>query len=359
MGFELEIDPETLAGQMVVAGFSGSTVSEELRAALSAGRLSGVILFERNLGTAEEIRALTDALRAAAPRPVFIMIDHEGGRIQRLKEPFTLWPSARRAAEKADRRRMKELAKAMAAELSAVGINANLAPVLDVDTHPANPVIGDRSFGSDPQQVARLGAAMIEGFNEAGLVSCAKHFPGHGDTAEDSHLTLPVVEADRTTLERRELVPFKEAIACRVPLIMSAHIKAIALDPYYPATISRPILTGLLREELGFDGVIISDDLGMKALSDNLTPADSVFSAVRAGVDLLLVGEGLAAAEEARRTIVEGLKQGILDLGQVTLSARRVAAVKEEYLGNAPPERGLVREVLGCEKHRDLARSLW
>ncbi|HUT55885.1 MAG TPA: beta-N-acetylhexosaminidase [bacterium] len=357
MGLEIQLDPDLMAGQMVVGGFEGKTLPAEMERALSRGRLSGVILFNRNLGSPEEVRALTDAIRSASSLPPIIAVDQEGGRVQRLSPPFTRWPSMRALGAR-DSKTARELASAIAAEMMAVGINTNLAPVLDVDSNPGCSVIADRGLGPDPNKVAHLGAAMIQAYREAGVISCAKHFPGHGDTTVDSHDDLPVSETDRSTLERRELIPFGEAIKARVPMIMTAHLKATALDPYYPATISRPIINDLLREEMGFDGVIITDDLMMGALMKYMPLKDAAFSAARAGADLLLVCSGPAAAEEARKTIVDGLHQGILDFGQTTLSVRRVVRIKEEYLMKKLPAREKINEVVGSGKHKELAETL-
>jgi len=203
--------------------------------------------------------------------------------------------------------------------------------------------------------VARLGAALIEGMTGAGIICCAKHFPGHGDASVDSHLDLPVVEADRATLERRELVPFARAIQSRVPMIMTAHLKAIALDPYYPATISRGVLHELLRDEMGYEGVIITDDLEMGALSKYMPISDAAYSAARAGADLLLVCSGGDRAEEARQAVVEGLRLGAINFGEAVASVRRVLALKEEFLMKGPPSSDEIDKVVGCEGHQALA----
>lgn len=357
MSLEIQLDPEPMSGQMVVCGFEGKSLSTETLRALSSGRLSGVILFAKNLGTPEEVRDLTDAVRSSSSLPPFIAIDQEGGRVTRTSEPFTAWPSMAALGGK-DTRLAGEVARAMAAELLAVGINTNLAPVLDVNSNPDSPVIGDRSLGPDAQKVAHLGRAMIEGFMEAGILCCAKHFPGHGDASVDSHLDLPAVDADRATLDRRELLPFVEAVAARVPMIMTAHLKTTALDRYYPATISKQIIRELLREEMGFDGLVITDDLEMGALAKYMPIADSAYSAVRAGADLLLVCSGPGPAEEARKVIVEGIRQGIIDIGEATLSVRRIIRAKERYLEKGPPPRSGIAEMVGCGKHRELAASM-
>jgi len=357
MGIEIELDPDIVAGQMVVGAFEGRALPAEVEMALAGGLLSGVILFESNLGSPEEVRDLTDAVRDAAPVPPFIAIDQEGGRVQRLKEPFTVWPSMKALGKKNDAGMAREVAGAIAAELLSVGINTNFAPVLDVDSNPDNPVIGDRSLGSDPGRVARLGAAMIEGFNHAGLISCAKHFPGHGDTSEDSHHEMPTADADRETLDRRELVPFAAAIKAKVPAIMTAHVKVPALDNYYPATISPTILDDLLRIEMGFDGVIVADDLEMGAIARNMPIEDAAFSAARAGVDLMLVCAGPDRAETVRGAIAQAIKTGALDFAAATAAARRVIGLKERLL-EPVAARELVAKVVGREEHLALVGEI-
>ncbi len=353
---EIEPDPELLSGQMVVSGFDGKKAPRELKAALKEGRLSGVILFRRNLEKPAQVRKLTDSIRDACALPPLIAIDQEGGRVQNLPGPFTQWPSMREFGKRADSGKARALAQAVAAELLAAGINTNFAPVLDVDTNPENPVIGDRSLDSDPHAVARLGSAMIEGYTGAGLLSCGKHFPGHGDASVDSHLDLPEVDVDRTTLERRELLPFQEAIAAGVPMIMSAHLKAAALDPYYPATISRKVMYDLLRVEMGFEGVVMTDDLEMGALMKHMPMEDAAYSAARAGCDLLLMCSGPGRAELARKTVVDAIKNGALSMGDVTVSARRVLSLKERFLLDGPPPKEELDKVAGCKEHQDLAR---
>jgi beta-N-acetylhexosaminidase len=354
---EMELDPELIAGQMVVSGFEGKTLPSKVGQALSKGHLSGVILFERNLGTPLEIRELTDSIRDACVIPPVISIDQEGGRVLRLKEPFTKWPSMGEVGENFNRKQVFELARKMSAELLAVGINTDYAPVLDVDSNPENPVIGDRSFGPDPQRVARLGAEMIQAFLESGIISCGKHFPGHGDTEIDSHIDLPAINVDKETLYRRELVPFTEAIKAKVPMIMTAHMKATALDPYYPATISRPILQELLRMELGFEGVVITDDLEMGALSKHMPIQDAAFSSIRAGADMVMVCSGHEKAQEVRNVIVEGINQGIIDFGNVAMSTRRILAMKEQYLLDQKlPGKSAIESIIGCEEHKKIAR---
>jgi len=358
MSIEIELDPDFIAGQMVIAGFAGKVLPAQVAEALGAGRLGGVILFERNLGSPLEVRGLTDAIREASAVPSMIAIDHEGGSVQRLRAPFTVWPRAREVGVTAKAAKARALGKAMAAELLAVGINVNFAPVLDVDTNPANPVIGDRSFSQDATRVAKLGAAMIEGFNQAGLLSCGKHFPGHGDTDLDSHHDLPVVNADRETLDRRELLPFQAAIKAGVPMIMTAHLKATAIDKYYPATISRPILYDLLRVTMGFNGLIVSDDLEMGALADNMPIEDAAFSAARAGCDVLIACSGPDRAEVVRDALANAITTGALDFAAATFTARRILDLKDKRLRAPLPGRDEIEAIVGAPAHQELAASL-
>ncbi|MFO8056149.1 MAG: beta-N-acetylhexosaminidase [bacterium] len=351
---EMEMTPELMAGQMVMCGFSGKSLPPELGRELSSGLVSGVVLFEENLGGPEEVRDLTDEIRKVSWIPPFIAIDHEGGRVGRLRPPFTQWPSPRKLGKK-DSGTVREVAGAMSAELLAAGINLNFMPVLDVDSNPDNPVIGDRSFGPDAARVGRLGAAMIEGSEQAGIISCGKHFPGHGHTSVDSHHDLPVVEDDIATLERRELRPFYEALRSKVPMIMTAHLKATSLDPYQPASISGRILRELLREEMGFSGVIVTDDLEMGALSKYMNLADAAFSAVRAGADLLLTCSGPESARQARQTIIEAHHHGALGYGELFLSVRRLLELKERYLFAALPPKRKLTKIIGSEAHQSLA----
>src|SRR5690606_34075683 len=230
------------------------------------GALGGVILFKRNLGTLEEIAELVAAIQDAYPSGVapLVSIDQEGGRVARLGAPVVKLPPMRALGERDDADLTRRAARVLGAQLLALGIGVDFAPVLDVDTNPANPVIGDRSFGRDPETVIRHALAFAEGLREAGVIACGKHFPGHGDTDLDSHLALPRIAHDRARLDRVELAPFRAARG-KVPTIMTAHVVFDAIDPSVPATLSRAVIEGVLRGELGYDGVIVSDDLEMKA----------------------------------------------------------------------------------------------
>jgi beta-N-acetylhexosaminidase len=296
-----------LCGQLVVGGFSGTRLSPSFERALRAGERGGAILFKRNLGLEEvrleEVLALTAAIRDASDEPPIVAVDQEGGRVARFGAPALRVPPMRRLAAIGDPELTRRVARAQANELAALGFSTGFAPVLDVDTHPDNPVIGDRSFARDAETVARYATAAAAGMREGGIFACGKHFPGHGDTREDSHFARPLVDRPRAELERIEVAPFRALARAGIEAMMTAHVVFTALDPEQPATLSHAICTDLLRRELGFEGVLFSDDLEMKALrQDRGGVEETAVGAIRAGCDLLLVcsDESLqASAHEA------------------------------------------------------------
>jgi beta-N-acetylhexosaminidase len=271
-----------------------------LQALLREHPFGGVILFRENLEDRDQILALTDELAQGAPTGRFIAIDQEGGTVTRLRDALEM-PGNMALGAIDDTAVTTSSAALLATELRALGFNFAFAPVLDVNSNPANPIVGVRSFGGDPALVARHGCAAIDGLAGRGLVACAKHFPGHGDTETDSHHATPLIRRSRAAFEAVDLVPFAAAIAHGVDCIMTAHIVAPALDDATtwspkaqapvptPATLSRPILTGLLRETLGYDGVIASDALDMKGITEHFDPVAATLLCLRAGVDLLLM----------------------------------------------------------------------
>lgn len=303
----VDLELPELCGQLIVGGFPGTELPPGLSSELRAGRRAGVILFKRNLPGVEAAHELSSAVVDACPDelPPFVAVDQEGGRVARLGEPVLQLPPMRVLGALGDRDLVIRAAAALAAELSAIGFNLDFAPVLDVDSNPKNPIIGDRSFGSDPDTVARLGRAFIRGLQDGGVLACGKHFPGHGDTKKDSHVDLPIVKRSKAELDAVELPPFRAASHGGVAAMMTAHVVYDELDPGVPATLSRPICTGLLRTELGFRGVLFSDDLEMRALSDRYSIEQSAVAAVRAGCDALLVCSDLELQEKAHQALVD------------------------------------------------------
>ena len=346
-------------GQLFIFGFEGRESSQALETFVHERNPGGLILFARNLGSPEEVAALTAALQTASPTSLFIAIDQEGGRVARLGLPFTQWPSPSAVGAVGSVKLTYALGEAMAKELLAVGINMNLAPVLDVLTNPANPIMAGRSFGTDPQVVGQLGTAFFWGHRDIGVVAVGKHFPGHGDKAVDSHLALPVVPHDLARLLAVELAPFIEAIGEGIPALMAAHLLVPALDPESPATLSRLILTGLLRERLGFSGLLMSDDLLMQGIADTTPPGEAAVRFLEAGGDLILVCHDEAAQREALNAVAEAVEEGRLSETRVLASHDRIARAKARYLRpRASVSSDVVHQVVGCDVHRRLAELL-
>lgn len=346
-------------GQLFILGFEGHKASEALETFVRDLAPGGLILFGRNLGNPEEIAALTNALQVASPTPLFFAIDQEGGKVSRLPPPFTQWPSASVVGAVGSTELTYAVASAIARELMVVGINMNMAPVLDVLSNPANPVMAGRCYGSDAHVVAQHGIAFYRGLASEGVLAVGKHFPGHGDTAVDSHLALPVVPHDLGRLSAVELVPFACAIRAGIPALMTAHLLLPALDPEHPATLSRRILTDLLREEWGFRNLVISDDLLMQGIADSTPPGEAAVRFIEAGGDLMLICHDEAAQRQALVVVTEAVETGRLSEALVRASCNRIADAKAQYLHRkmaASAEE--IRAVVGCDAHRNLAESV-
>ena len=318
------------AGAVLVGGFDGPVLPADVSARLSEGRLAGTIFFRRNITDPAQVRDLCAAVLATATLTPLIALDQEGGRVTRLREPVVALPPARTLGAIDDRTLTYDLHSALAEELAAVGVNFNLAPVCDVDSNPANPVIGDRAFGRSAAVVARHATAAIAGLRAGGVLACAKHFPGHGDTATDSHHELPVLPHDLGRLEEVELAPFRAAIAAGVDAVMTAHVRFDALDATVPATLSRAVMTTLLRDDLarGTDLVVVSDDLLMRAVSDRWPVEESAILAVDAGCDLLLICSDPDAQERARRALAARSRADAAFADRLRLAGERVARLR-------------------------------
>ena len=312
---------DRLAAACLQPSFPGHAVPEWVARWLERG-LGGITLFAYNVGDPGQLAELTAALRAERPE-LLISIDEEGGDVTRLEaERGSSYPGNLALGAVDDVPLTEAVASAIAGELAAVGVNLNLAPVADANTNPLNPVIGVRSFGADPELVARHVAAFVTGTQRQGVAACAKHFPGHGDTAADSHRELPVVRGDLTSA----LLPFRAAVDAGVQAVMTGHLSVPALDDA-PATISKPILSGLLRGELGFDGLILTDALEMRAISETVGVAEGAVRALAAGADALCLGHDLHedAVERVHAAIVEAVRSGRLAEERLAEAAARVA----------------------------------
>lgn len=333
--------PSELAGAVLHTGIPGTTLDEATRHTLEEIGPSGVILFRRNIEGPEQLQALTSELHALPSRPL-VSIDHEGGRVMRVGAPFTHFPPMRLVE---DEDTAQQVGAAIGKELASVGIDIDFAPVLDVDSNPDNPIIGDRAFGRDPEIVSRLALAFARGLQACGVLACGKHFPGHGDTDRDSHLELPTVSHDRTRLDSIELPPFRAAAENNLPMLMTAHVLYPALDPKHPATLSTAILQDLLRGELGYDGVIVSDDLEMRALGNAETIPEAAVQSLRAGCDWLLVCNDFDNTRATWRRLVQAIEAGELEETQLAEKVARVRALPR------PPKESVA---LPCDAHLSL-----
>lgn len=318
-----------LADAVLQPGFIGTTPPDWVRHRLADG-LGSVILFARNIVEPGQVAALTAALRAESP-DVIITIDEEAGDVTRIEAHTGSSRPGNLALGSADDEALTAaVARHLGHDLRALGITLDYAPAADINSNPDNPVIGVRAFGADPDLVARHTAAWITGLQSAGVAACAKHFPGHGDTAVDSHHDVPVIVSDRATLEAIELRPFRAAIAAGVRAIMTGHLVVPAIDPDRPATLSHAVLTGLLREELGYEGLIVTDAIEMHAVARRYGLAGAAVAALTAGADAVCVGgehADEAVAVELRDAIVAAVEDGTLPEERLEAAATRVAAL--------------------------------
>ncbi len=322
-------------GQVLAIGFDGTTPTPEAIDLIQKQHIGSIILFKRNIENAEQVYTLTQTLQTLAREaghryPLLIMIDQENGMVRRFGESATIFPGNMAIGAIDSEQVAYDIALATGRELHALGINMNLAPDVDVNNNPANPVIGVRSFGEDPQRVARLGVAMVKGYREAGIITTLKHFPGHGDTAVDSHLVLPIVPHTMERLARLELIPFMQAIAAGADCVMIAHmyLPALMQETMVPATVSRAIVTGLLRESLGFTGVIVSDCMEMHALSDVIGTEQGTVQAIQAGIDLVLVSHTYTR----QRGSIDALATDTPSKQRIREAAERVLQLKARTL---------------------------
>ncbi|MDG6107534.1 glycoside hydrolase family 3 protein [Dactylosporangium aurantiacum] len=320
-------DLVSMANAVLQPGFVGKEPPPWVRRRLAEG-LGGVVLFARNVVDRDQVAELTAALRAERP-DVIVAIDEEAGDVTRIDaHNGSPWPGSLALGAIDDVALTREVACHIGRDLASVGITFDYAPDADVNSDPNNPVIGSRAFGAEPERVARHTAAWITGLQEAGVAACAKHFPGHGNTSVDSHLDVPIIKAGRAELDATELVPFRAAIDAGVRAVMSAHLRVPALDPELPATLSRRIMTELLRDELGFQGLIVTDGIEMRAISDRFGLAHATVLALAAGADAICVGGDHADEDTAnllRDAVVAAVRSGELPESRLADAAARVA----------------------------------
>jgi len=351
-------DRKRRAGQRLIIGFKGASVPPELRAMLREWTPAGFILFKHNVEEPAQVlelnRELTDLIPDATPP--LLTVDQEGGRVMRIRDGVTRWPPLMWVGNAAQLRLTAAAARAMADEVYAMGFNMNWGPVADINSNPKNPVIGDRAFGNKPGDVSKHVATWIRETQARGVMACAKHFPGHGDTSQDSHLHLPIVEKELPDLLENERKPFEAAVAAGVAAIMTAHVVFPDLEEDYPATMSPRILKGWLREEMGYKGLIVSDDLEMKAVRGRFDLEEQLERGCRGTLDIFLPCHDQAMQQSCFEQLIRLQEDDPLHHLLAEDSERRINAARERFLLNRPAQPPL--EILDSPAHRDLASQI-
>ncbi|MFY4814415.1 glycoside hydrolase family 3 protein [Haloarcula sp. AONF1] len=332
---------EQKVGQLFMAGFDGSEPTDGIRELIREYNLGNIIYFTRNIASPSQVTALSAELQSEATAvgaglPLFVATDQEGGVVSRL-DWGTQLPGQMLIGACDDDAMARKAGATVGRELRSLGINLNLAPVLDVNNNPENPVIGVRSFGEDPERVGALGAAMAQGLQSVDVAACGKHFPGHGDTAADSHLDLPVVAHERSRLERVEFPPFEAAIQGGIDAIMTTHVAfpAITGDVELPATISSAVQTALLREQFGFDGLLVTDCLEMDAIADGVGTTEGAVRAIEGGCDIVTVSHTLERQRAAIEAVVTAVRTGRLTEERIDRSLHRIQRYKQQRVGTS------------------------
>lgn len=331
------IDKMTLAekvGQLLVIGVKGTSFSRKMDNLVRNYHVGGVIVMGQNITTTPQMLELINAIKEANEsnkNPLFLSVDEEGGRVSRLPAGIAKLPTSAQIGKLNDESLSYRAGAYLAEVLNEFGYNMNFAPVLDVNSNPKNPVIGDRSFGSDSNQVAKIGIATMHGMMDNGIIPVVKHFPGHGDTIVDSHKALPKVETTMERLLSIELVPFQKAIDEGVDAVMVAHILFPVLDPNYPSSLSKAVITELLRKEMQFEGVIITDDLSMGAIANGYTIPEAAVQSFIAGSDLLLVVRDYDDQINTFNALLTAIEAGEITEERLNESVKRIMMLKEKY----------------------------
>ena len=325
---------EEKIGQLIFAGIDGTTMTHETRQLIHDYKVGGIILFANNMTSHKQTIELLQQIKNANEQnklPLFLGVDQEGGRVERLSEEIKKLPAAMRVGEQDNPDVSFEFGKLLSQQVKLYGFNLNFAPVLDINSNPNNPVIGERSFGNTAEMVSQHGIKVMEGIQSKNIIPVIKHFPGHGDTDTDSHFELPQVDKNLPELESQELIPFKRAIEAGADMIMTAHILLPHIDPDYPATISKKVIHDLLREKLNFTGVIITDDMTMQGLTDHFEIGQAAVQSIQAGSDIILVAheyETIFSVYDALKTAIENDE---INEDRLDESLERIIKLKEDY----------------------------
>jgi len=348
----------------MIAGFGGFTVPAELRALAREWDLGGAVLFARNIEEPEQVAELAfDLQRLGQEVPLWVAVDQEGGRVARLRAPFTEWPPMAELGRCGDTGLAERFATALAGELSAVGVTLDFAPVLDVRQDGGHAVIGDRALAADPAEVGRLGGVIVEALQRHGVAACGKHFPGHGDARADSHQELPIIDHPPERLREHEMAPFRAAIDADVAAVMTAHVLYPSLDDTHPATLSPTIVGDILRRELGHQGLIVTDDLDMGAITQQESVAQAAVRAIAAGCDTVLVcGDSVERHVTVLEAIIHAVEQDELDEQVLDDAWIRQRRVKARFMGGERPRRPLtgsaLRARVGTASHQSVAEEI-
>jgi beta-N-acetylhexosaminidase len=351
-------------GQLFFIGLQGTELLSEEAQFIVDNNIGGVILFSRNIETPKQLHKLCAEVQALSTRlpdrlPMFIGIDQEGGRVARLKAPFTQWPPLQKLGATDSTSLAFKFSLAMGKELNAMGINIDFAPCVDTLTNDKNEIIGDRAISNDPETVAKIASALVRGYIKSGIIPCAKHFPGHGNTLLDSHEELPIENVDRETLENRELLPFKKVFRARLDMLMTAHIRYTHLDSEWPATLSEKILQDLLRKECRYRNLVLSDDLDMKALTNHYDVKTIPLRALQAGCDILLYCNEFDKPPMALEVLRKALDSGELSNERIDQSYQRVLQLKTTKLSKLRyPSFEEASSLVGHPDHLRMAKAV-
>ncbi len=353
----MEMTLKQMLGQKLIFGFHGTEMTEEFKSLIREYKIGNVILFLRNVQSATQLRKLCadtqKLIQEATGYPAFIVIDQEGGMVTRLPSDAVNVPCAMSLAATGDPENAAKAAEITIRQLKGLGANFNMAPVLDVNNNPRNPVIGIRSFGDNPQKVAQFGVASAKSYSGTGILCCGKHFPGHGDTAVDSHLGLPRVDKTMEELEALELIPFQAAADTKIHAIMISHVLFPKIEENnVPSTMSRKIVTGLLKEKMGFEGLILTDCMEMGAIQDYYGTPEGTVAAIKAGVDLAEISSTIALEWAAAKAVNEAAQRGEFDMDELRASVDKILRYKQQVCYDIQPE------LCGRETDREAVKAM-
>ncbi|MDQ0058618.1 beta-N-acetylhexosaminidase [Paenibacillus harenae] len=332
-----QIDGMTLEekiGQMVIIGLEGTRADKDAINMINKNKIGGFILYKDNMNNADQIVSLLNALKSKNETnkvPLWLSVDQEGGKVNRLPKAFVAMPTAKSMGAADNENYTQAVGQATGLALKSLGFNMDFAPVLDINSNPDNPVIGNRSFGSDADTVIRHGIETMEGLRSSDIAAVVKHFPGHGDTSVDSHLELPVIGKSLSELKKFELLPFKEAIAQDADAVMVAHLLIPSLDDANPASLSKRIITDLLRDELGYDGVVMTDDMTMGGIVNHNDIGEAAVRSVLAGTDIVLVGHDNVKQIKVLNALKASAAEGDLTEEMINAHVHRILALKAKY----------------------------